>query len=121
MTDHTERERKYLAYLESDRWALQRTAALARASYRCSTCGSPVDLEVHHLTYERLGEELPQDLTVLCGKCHTRLHRQENERRRHNARLDGWASKVYGEDWADLDPDSIAEEFDMWLEDRDES
>lgn len=27
-------------------------------------------LHVHHRTYERLGEELPEDLVVLCEVCH---------------------------------------------------
>lgn len=119
MADHPEREATYLAYLQSDQWALQRAAALARASYRCKSCGTPVDLEVHHLTYERLGEELPQDLTVLCATCHTRLHRNDDQRRLRTARIDGWARKVYGDDWRDYhDPDDIADEFDEWLEDQ---
>ena len=116
----TEREQRYLAYLQSDRWALQRAAALARAKYRCSTCGSVIDLEVHHLTYDRLGDELPQDLTVLCETCHTRLHRRESAERLHNARLDGWARKVYGDDWRDYeDIDAVTEEFNEWLEEND--
>lgn len=31
-------------------------------------------LEVHHLTYERLGCEAPDDLLVLCGRCHATFH-----------------------------------------------
>ena len=35
------------------------------------------NLEVHHRTYERLGEELASDLTVLCNRCH-HVHHQHS-------------------------------------------
>jgi 5-methylcytosine-specific restriction endonuclease McrA len=31
-------------------------------------------VEVHHLTYERLGEERLTDLVALCRSCHEREH-----------------------------------------------
>ena len=31
-------------------------------------------VNVHHITYENLGEEKDEDLTVLCQKCHAGLH-----------------------------------------------
>lgn len=31
-------------------------------------------LEVHHLTYERIGHEHPDDLIVLCPACHADVH-----------------------------------------------
>jgi hypothetical protein len=34
----------------------------------------PDDLEAHHRTYERRGEELPEDLTALCPTCHRWFH-----------------------------------------------
>jgi len=42
----------------------------SRAGGRCQVCNSPDGLEAHHRTYERLGDELPGDLTCLCRKCH---------------------------------------------------
>ena len=33
-------------------------------------------LDVHHLTYERLGREKDEDLRVLCRACHGDEHRQ---------------------------------------------
>lgn len=36
---------------------------------RCRTCASDENLETHHITYERFGEELLEDLTVLCRPC----------------------------------------------------
>jgi hypothetical protein len=37
----------------------------------------PYRLEVHHRTYERLGRERPEDLLVLCEKCHAVEHGRE--------------------------------------------
>jgi hypothetical protein len=31
-------------------------------------------VEVHHLTYERLGAELPGDLEAVCAPCHRAAH-----------------------------------------------
>lgn len=32
------------------------------------------ELDVHHRTYERLGQEQEYDLTVLCHRCHSLFH-----------------------------------------------
>ena len=34
----------------------------------------PGEAEVHHLSYERVGRELPEDLVALCPGCHRRAH-----------------------------------------------
>ena len=66
----------YREYLETDHWRETRAAAIARAGGKCALCprvaeGSETSrLHVHHRTYERLGEELPADLVVLCAWCH---------------------------------------------------
>jgi hypothetical protein len=62
------------AYLCSEKWKKKREAALIRADHRCVICNSAEALHVHHRTYERLGAELPGDLTVLCGDCHAHFH-----------------------------------------------
>lgn len=52
-----------------------RRIALARAKYRCQICNAnDRQLDVHHRTYERLGREQIEDLTVLCHDCHDRHH-----------------------------------------------
>lgn len=69
---------KYADYLDSPGWKLTRKEALVRAGFKCQSCGvSDIGLEVHHLTYERLGEELETDLMVLCDRCHERAHGRE--------------------------------------------
>ena len=62
-------------YLRTPEWRAKRDAAIACASDRCARCGSRGLLDVHHLTYERLGAEFGTDLLVLCRPCHRQEHR----------------------------------------------
>ncbi|HAM02637.1 MAG TPA: hypothetical protein DCQ30_10515 [Acidimicrobiaceae bacterium] len=72
-----ERQAAYRRYLHSPHWQLRRRSALERANGRCRDCGRPtVSLEVHHLTYRRLGREHRKDLRALCPACHERRHRR---------------------------------------------
>jgi hypothetical protein len=61
---------EYRAYLQSKEWKEKRRAAIERAGGRCQTCNKSNRLEVHHRTYERIFNEDPGDLTVLCCECH---------------------------------------------------
>lgn len=65
---------EYQAYLNSPKWQAIRKRLYRKYEYRCDLCGSPKNLNVHHITYENLGEEKDEDLTVLCQKCHSKLH-----------------------------------------------
>lgn len=64
----------YVAYLLSDHWGRVRAKAIKRAGGRCSICNAKGPLQVHHRTYERLGEERDNDVIALCRKCHARVH-----------------------------------------------
>lgn len=69
----------YQDYLDSAEWQAKRAAARARYGNRCQACqcngtGSQGRLQVHHLTYERVGRERMSDFTVLCERCHKREH-----------------------------------------------
>lgn len=76
------RSMSYREYLRTPEWRRTRAAAILRAGGCCSLDVTHTDgLEVHHRTYERLGEELASDLTVLCRACH-RLHHKEHGRPR---------------------------------------
>jgi 5-methylcytosine-specific restriction endonuclease McrA len=70
-----ERTRSYREYLQSPEWQGTRDDALHQAKHRCCICNSRHQLEVHHRTYERIGHERPDDLTVLCRPCHALFHR----------------------------------------------
>lgn len=65
---------EYQRYLASARWKQKRLVVLQRAQYCCERCGERQRLEVHHLTYDRLGAEHPNDLMVLCRPCHSQCH-----------------------------------------------
>jgi len=57
-------------YLRSPHWRARRSQAIGRAGGRCERCGAGGRLEVHHLTYKRLGRERDRDLRALCHRCH---------------------------------------------------
>jgi hypothetical protein len=64
----------YADYLQSAHWkavkAAYRDSGLPR---RCIACLNP-RYQLHHITYERLGYELPTDFASLCKRCHDRVH-----------------------------------------------
>lgn len=66
----------YEEYLQTPHWKRLREEKLRNVGYRCQLCGRRARiLEVHHCTYERLGQELDTDLTVLCRACHSTFHK----------------------------------------------
>lgn len=69
----------YKEYLRTPHWKRKREEKLRAAGYRCQVCNrGGRTLEVHHRTYDRCGEELDQDLTVLCRSCHTNFHKNRS-------------------------------------------
>lgn len=64
----------YGEYLQTREWGATRRAAFARADWACQISNSSGRLEVHHRTYERLGDERAADLAVLCDPCHATFH-----------------------------------------------
>lgn len=65
---------QYKSYIKSKKWRLKRLEVIRRASGICERCQQWPIVNVHHLTYERLGSELPGDLLGVCTKCHQDLH-----------------------------------------------
>ncbi len=79
---------KYDEYLKTEHWQYTRRKVLADRGHQCEKCRKRGgELNVHHLTYERLGEEMPEDLQVLCRECHRWVH---FPMRRIEADLDKW-------------------------------
>lgn len=64
----------YREYLRTPEWQATRRYHLRRSGYRCQLCNQGGQLEVHHRTYERRGNERFEDLIVLCTNCHARFH-----------------------------------------------
>ena len=50
-------------------------AILKRDNWRCQSCGTRKNLQVHHLQYRsRLGDDSEQNLITLCNSCHRNIH-----------------------------------------------
>ena len=62
----------YKAYLQSPQWRVFRDKVRAKACYSCGTRDVP--LQVHHVSYKRLGNEKPDDVVTLCNSCHEAIH-----------------------------------------------
>tara|TARA_Y100000310_G_C20367830_1_gene662080 strand:- start:128 stop:604 length:477 start_codon:yes stop_codon:yes gene_type:complete len=70
--------RSYKTYLKTDHWKQTRIDAIERAGGTCSVdgCNETTYLQAHHLTYQRIGAELPSDLLILCQNHHYEEHRK---------------------------------------------
>ena len=59
----------YEMYIHSSAWKMRAETRLAIDGHSCQVCGRAAE-EVHHLTYDRFGQEEMEDLVSLCKKCH---------------------------------------------------
>lgn len=60
----------YKQYLLTRHWAAIRFDLRDEKCFICNRKGA----QVHHVNYDRLGQEEPEDLVVLCGLHHMELH-----------------------------------------------
>lgn len=77
-TKKNPRRISYRRYLQSPEWAAKRKEFWDSAIMRsCYVCDDPwIDFkgkELHHLTYERLGNENLEDLVPVCSICHGKI------------------------------------------------
>lgn len=68
---------EYYSYILSNDWQLKKEKRKELDNYKCYWCKSTDRLEVHHITYERLGNENLGDIVTLCKKCHEALHERQ--------------------------------------------
>jgi hypothetical protein len=117
---------KYETVINSFRWRGLKMRLLSQRGKRCQRCNQPRwPLELHHKTYERLGEERDDDLELLCSQCHVVADEERAEAGRvrasealDDARFYGWCRAVYGEDY---EPDDLDyERYEEWLERKEE-
>jgi len=80
--------KKYGEYIKSDLWQQKRGRRLKKDEFRCVNCGSNVGLEVHHVSYDRLGDECVDDLRTLCAVCHARVTARSSSLRRRGVLVD---------------------------------
>lgn len=66
----------YQAFLASATWKKRRARFYKDHPDRfCALCdGQNLPLEIHHLSYNRLGHERDEDLAFLCRSCHDSFH-----------------------------------------------
>lgn len=86
----------YDDYMKSVEWEEKRQLRLRMDGFRCFKCGTAVNLQVHHITYERLGHERMGDLITLCEPCHKRLHEPKRKEKKEREPLLVAAAGVYG-------------------------
>ena len=117
----------YDEYMNSAEWKRRRKIVIDESGGRCEGCNRELPLQVHHITYEHFMNELRHELTALCEECHeiadrererqNEINAMERQKQLENRRFEGWACKVYGDDWQEYkDPDCVYEEFQDWLE-----
>ena len=52
-----------------------RQQVLRRDGWHCQSCGSMLNLEVHHKEFRsRLGDDSEENLITLCTECHANAH-----------------------------------------------
>jgi hypothetical protein len=81
------RKRKafYTNYLKSQSWKDKRIEAIHHHGSMCQGCKCELPfnlIEVHHITYERLGNEKMSDLRIYCKSCHEEEHKRLRSKKR---------------------------------------
>jgi hypothetical protein len=64
----------YEEYLAGPVWRKKREKVFERASGVCEGCREKPATQVHHLSYEHVGNEFLFELVAVCDDCHEELH-----------------------------------------------
>jgi 5-methylcytosine-specific restriction endonuclease McrA len=69
------RPKRSRARLDPEQYDNLRQLVLRRDGWRCQSCGTMFNLEVHHKQFRsRSGEDSEQNLITLCAVCHDTMH-----------------------------------------------
>jgi len=68
------REMDYMEYLKTDWWKHRRKKFINKFKIKDCYCCKESFREVHHCSYDRIGNEKDKDLVLLCNKCHNEVH-----------------------------------------------
>lgn len=63
----------YDAYLQSVAWSNKRVEVFEEKGVRCAYCDD-LAYQVHHKSYENVGQEKLKDLEPICESCHEEIH-----------------------------------------------
>ena len=69
----------YDRYIGSKAWKINREKFLAHYNHQCALCKKTDHLHVHHLHYQTIGSEGPEDVIVCCRRCHFIEHLPHND------------------------------------------
>jgi len=62
--------------LDATSYGILRQQVLRRDGWRCQSCGTMSNLEVHHQEFRgHSGDDSEENLISLCASCHAGLHR----------------------------------------------
>lgn len=64
----------YRDYIQSQRWMQRKRKYFETHEKKCKACKTSRRIELHHKTYNRLGQERDADLVPLCQLCHSKVH-----------------------------------------------
>jgi 5-methylcytosine-specific restriction endonuclease McrA len=70
-------QEEYAEYLQTPEWRGRWRLVMERAKGMCEGCGKAKAQQVHHLTYEHVGNEFLWQLVAICHECHERVHRKD--------------------------------------------
>ena len=107
----------YLTYIESEAWRKRKREVIAARGRACERCGERKGLQLHHLTYERLGAEWDEDLVLLCERCHRWADRRRIRETRRERGLATYARKKYADEGLEV-PSDVEREFAAWLREK---
>ncbi len=68
---------EYSDYMHSPEWRAFRLSVFSARGRICQKClTTNVKMELHHKHYRNFKHELPEDVVILCQKCHAEFHRK---------------------------------------------
>lgn len=74
--DTNETFTNYKEYLQSKHWKnLKKRYKNSKLIQKCYICDSNKNINIHHKTYKRIGNERLNDLIPLCKECHYLTHK----------------------------------------------
>lgn len=88
----TQEEAYHKIYLHSQYWKEKREEVFRRAGYKCQICGTAINVDridkkepgqIHHRTYDYLGNEPIENLIAVCKKCHSELHKKDLQKKQN--------------------------------------
>jgi hypothetical protein len=67
----------YEDYLETKHWQQFKEKYAHKHKKQCTMCDNKENIHLHHITYERVGNETFEDVVYLCSGCHLKVHQTD--------------------------------------------